>query len=287
MRTNIAECLQRISARPSNSKKYDYGHLVIIGGSKHYSGAVALNALAAGITGVDLITVCAPQRAADALLCMHPDIISYPLKGNHISARHFNEINNVLRRKATAVLVGSGLGRNAGSFNLIRKLRERNSIPFLFDADALYGLAGIKLNDFDVLIPNLKEFAMLSSNAKRSEHSVKSLSRRFGCIVLSKGMVDYASDGRSVQRITGLTKRSAYLAKAGTGDLLAGVCGSLIAQGINSYDACVCAARIIKDAGEMIAKSLGPFYTAVDVLPFIRDVLANSVKRMRAKSKTI
>ena len=70
--------------RPEWSHKGDFGHLLVIGGSKKYSGSPAFNTLAAYRSGVDLVTVVAPKRAANIIATFSPDMITYPLEGDYL-----------------------------------------------------------------------------------------------------------------------------------------------------------------------------------------------------------
>lgn len=270
--------LRKIVDRPAKSMKYDYGHLMIIGGSKYYAGAVALCASAAYVSGVDLVTVCAPQRAADTIVCNNPSIVSYPLCGDYVSARHYAEIVDVVKRKVSAIVVGVGMGRSARSFSLIRKLHSNIHMPFIFDADSLHGLEGMRLRRHDVLMPNVREFEYLYSGAPCSETSVRALSKKMGCVVFSKGSVDYISDGNKVRAVSDMTGKCMYLAKGGTGDIVAGLCGGLIAEGIDSYEACIISARAMKSAGARIGADYGPFYNPIDVVDYVRKSLLQIIR---------
>jgi len=74
-KTILKEIYQK---RPLNSKKYDYGLLLVIGGSEFYSGSPALSALAAFRSGVDMVRIMAPKRAADIIASFNPNMAAYP-----------------------------------------------------------------------------------------------------------------------------------------------------------------------------------------------------------------
>jgi len=262
--------LASIVKRPATSKKYDYGHLLILGGSKHYAGAPILNALGAYIAGVDLVTIAAPARVADIAVAHSPDIIAYPLPGDILTKEHYAEISSLIKRNVTAILIGSGMGRDKSTLDLVAHLhKEHQDIPFVIDADALYSFNLIDPRPHDVLLPNQKEFALISGNDTPTQSTVKSAAFSFGCVILAKGHIDYISDGKSVKEVKDATGKSVYLTKGGTGDLLAGVCASLIAQGINSFDAAYVSASVLKRAGVLLGKERGPFYLPSELLPHI------------------
>jgi len=120
--------------------KGDFGHLLVIGGSKLYSGSPAFNALAAYRVGVDLVTVVAPQRAADIVAAFSPDLITYPVTGDFFNVDHLPEVEHLLEGKS-AVVIGGGMGREPETFQFIRRFLARRKLPVVVDADALYALA--------------------------------------------------------------------------------------------------------------------------------------------------
>ena len=92
--------------RGHEAKKYDYGHLLVIGGSKIYSGSPGLNALAAMRCGTDLVTVASPERAANIVASFSPDIITYPLEGDFLSLNQLEEIGKLPGRFKACVIGG-------------------------------------------------------------------------------------------------------------------------------------------------------------------------------------
>src|SRR3989338_1193693 len=74
--------------RPSVVRKYDYGLLLVIGGSEFYSGSPALTALSAFKSGVDMVRIIAPKRAADIIASFSPNMASYPLDGDWLVKKH-------------------------------------------------------------------------------------------------------------------------------------------------------------------------------------------------------
>lgn len=122
--------------RDSWSKKYDFGNLLVVGGSRKYSGSPALNSLAALKSGVDLVTVAAPERAANIIASFSPNIIAYPLDGQFLSTRHMNELVELARGK-TAVVIGGGLMTRKETSEAVVKFLEKITVPAVIDADAI------------------------------------------------------------------------------------------------------------------------------------------------------
>lgn len=266
--------IYEIVKRPLSSKKYDYGHLLIIGGSRHYTGAPTLNALGAYIAGVDVVTIAAPERAANAAAHYSPDLIAYPLKGDVLGTSHFAEISSIITRNVSAVLIGSGMGRDSKSFSLVARLRSaHNRLPFIFDADVLYSPSLGCLSRNDLLMPSVKEFAAISGNKVPSRTTVKEAALSLGCTILAKGPVDYVSDGKRTKEVKDTSGNAVYLAKGGTGDILAGVCASLVAQGVAPFDAACAGASAVKKAGAALGRKKGPFHLPSELLEALPEAL--------------
>lgn len=249
-----------LTRRKPWSHKYDYGHLLVIGGSKKYSGSPSFNALAALRTGVDLVTIAAPERAADIAAGFAPDLITYPLKGDYLSKKHVPEIKKILGEKVSAVVIGGGLERSSDTFDAVNKIHNLTGVPFVFDADALHAIRKkkIKPREQDVVTPHAEEFRVLSGrkvpeNENKRKKIVKDVAFFLGCTVLLKGHVDIISDGKKVKTFK-KGKGAVYLTKGGTGDTLAGICGALLAQDVGSFDSAYYSAKINGVAGELAAK---------------------------------
>src|SRR3989338_5914330 len=96
--------------RPENSRKGDFGKLLVVGGSREYAGAPALVGLAALKAGCDLVSVASPKRAADIVASFSPNLITYPLQGDYLDREHFKTIEKI---QADAIVFGNGLGKNS------------------------------------------------------------------------------------------------------------------------------------------------------------------------------
>ena len=271
--------------RENQSHKYDFGHLVVIGGSQLYSGAPALTALAAYRTGVDKVTVVAPQRAANIIASFSPSLITYPLEGERLNKSHLSSLlmmvepgKEVCQGKC-AVVIGGGLGRAEEIFKTINKFLEKISLPCVIDADALYAVAKTKniLNKNFILTPHSFEFYILTGRqikktenlAKRAK-IVQEAAQNLNTNILVKGNPDILSDGKNV--ILNKTGNP-FMTVAGTGDVLAGICGALLARGAEPFLAASSAAYISGKAGDLAAKNLGESLMAEDVINFISQVI--------------
>lgn len=250
--------------------KFDYGSLLVIGGSKLYSGSPAFNALAALRAGVDLVTVVAPERAANIIASFSPDLITYPLEGDFITGRHVNTLLKFTKGK-TAVVIGGGMWRSKAVLSAINAYLKNIRLPCVIDADAIHAVATNKKvvegKPF-VLTPHEYEFYVLSgkrpsTNLSERIEVVHSLAKELKTTILLKGHIDIISDGK---RVAIDETGSSYLTKSGVGDVLAGICGSLLAQGIDTFTAACAAAYINGKAGEIVAKELKQSLTATDLI---------------------
>jgi ADP-dependent NAD(P)H-hydrate dehydratase / NAD(P)H-hydrate epimerase len=259
--------------RPAWAKKYDFGHLLVIGGSKLYTGSPILSSMAALRSGVDLVTIITVERAADVAAIYSPDIIAYPLKGNFLNRSHLPEIGKFLKNK-DAVVVGGGLWRQPPVLEAVQSLVKRIDKPTIIDADAIYAVSEDRkiLNGGKFLLtPNEREFTVLcgmkpSKEIKERVEMVRSCASEMRQCVLLKGHIDVISDG---ERVATCSEGSPYMTVGGMGDTLAGICGSLMAQGNGIFESACAAAYINGKAGSIAAKSLNQSVLATDLIDAI------------------
>ncbi|MBI2971311.1 MAG: NAD(P)H-hydrate dehydratase [Candidatus Aenigmarchaeota archaeon] len=260
--------------------KGNFGSLLVVGGSRMYSGTVAFNALAALRAGCDLVTIAAPERAADTAAAFSPDIIAYPLKGDFLAARHLKELEK-LKEGKDALVVGGGMGREKETMDAINTFLSGIEIPSVIDADAIHAVAGNRkvIQSNFVITPHTVEFHVLTgekagNDVKERALQAKKYAAEFRCTVVLKGHVDVISDGtRTALNRTG----SPYMTKGGTGDTLAGICGSLLAQDNDPFTAACAAAYINGKAGEIAAKEKRQGLLASDIIEKIPEAVRDHV----------
>jgi NAD(P)H-hydrate epimerase len=265
--------------------KYDYGLLLVIGGSEFYSGSPALAAMAGFRTGVDMVQIIAPKRAADIIASFSPNLATYPLKGDWLTKEHLatllsmTESAESVSEGKTAVVIGGGMGRSEETQEAILEYLSQVSISVVIDADAIHALAKkpeiISGKNF-LITPHGYEFFRLTGKeviGKKQVEKVESVSseaKRLNCTILLKGKTDIISDGKEVAfNEIG----SPYMTVGGTGDTLAGICGSLIAQGIDPFRAAQAAAFINGKAGQIASQRLKESLTATDLIEAIPQIL--------------
>ena len=271
--------------RPANVKKYDYGLLLVIGGSEFYSGSPAFSALAAFRAGCDMVKIIAPKRAADIIASFKPDLAAYPLKGDWLRKEHLatllsmTESAKAVSHGKTAVVIGGGAGRTAETQEVICAYLSEISVPAVIDADGIDALAKspqivsgkpflITPHTYEFFILTKKEVYKLSEEEKIK--AVQEQASRLGTTILLKGPTDIISDGKEVA----LNKTGcAFMTKGGTGDTLAGIAGALMARGITPFQAAQAAAYINGLAGEVAGKKFAESLTASDLIEAIPEVI--------------
>ncbi|MEK7581530.1 MAG: NAD(P)H-hydrate dehydratase [Patescibacteria group bacterium] len=267
-------------ARPTNVHKGNFGSVLVVGGSKLYSGSATLAAIGAVRSGADLVTVAAPARAADVASHTLCDLITYPLRGDYLKNTHVADILDLLLvRKINAVVIGPGMGRHRLTVGALQKLITKINLPMVLDADALFAISmnpKITLSKQLILTPHAGELAILMKLHKLSENfdvrlsTAKDAAKKYGAVVLLKGNVDIITDGTNT--ITNNTG-SPYMTKGGFGDVLAGICATLLARGVGLFEAANVGAYISGRAGEMAAQHYGEGLAASDVFNFIPRVI--------------
>lgn len=269
--------------RPANVHKGNYGSVLIICGSRLYSGSATLAAVSALRSGADLVTVCAPDRAANVAATSLPDLMTYPLKGDYLTSRHVSKILDIAGlRRINSVVIGCGLGRYKSTTAAIYKLIGKFNVPMVLDADALHAIAkrpAVIAGRQVVLTPHLGELASLLSQPILVDDfdvrltSIKLAAVKYRATVLLKGNVDIISDGR-----TTITNNSGvpYMTKGGFGDTLAGILASLLARGLGQFEAAHAAAYINGKAGELASLHRGEGVVASDIFETIPKVIATN-----------
>ena len=276
MRVEKKDVATVLSKRRQEAHKGDYGRLVVVGGGLRYVGAPALVGLAALRSGVDLAIIAAPEKVAWTVNSFSPDLITIKLPCRDLEPAALSELRNELK-SATAVVVGSGLGTLAKTrdavLGLARMLKEEYpGLPTLFDADGLKALAserGLPQGMPWVLTPHAREFELLTgvdlpSDIKGRAQQVRVASKELGCTVLLKAWVDVIASpaGKVKLNYTG----NSGMTVGGTGDVLAGVVGAFLSQGVEPFKAAVAGVWACGHAGDLCYKERGYELLASDLI---------------------
>lgn len=261
-----------------DSHKGDNGRLLVIGGGP-YHGAPAMASMAALRVGADLVTAAVPESVFDLVASVSPVLVMRRLSGDRLRPEHVEGLLDAAK-SADAVLIGPGLGRAPETVEAVRDFVGRCDRPMVIDADGLNALGdGFVLESGEaVLTPHRGEFARLGGRGDDAE----SLAKRTGCTVLLKGAVDIISDGERTRRNrTGCPGMTG----AGTGDVLAGIVGGLLAKGMSAFDAACLGAYISGAAGEEAFAKLSYGMIATDVVDRVPKVLRKCLRRTCSPSR--
>ena len=271
--------------KPIDSKKYDYGLVLVIGGSQFYSGSPALASVAAFRTGVDMVRIIAPKRAADIIASLSPNLAAFPLEGDWLEKKHLATLISMtegakdVSHGKTAVVIGGGTGRTAETQEVILEYLSQVSVPVVIDADAIHAIGkNCKLfsgKNF-LITPNVHEFFILTGKevfGLTEDQKIKMVEEEARCLgstILLKGVADIISDGKETAVVRA---GSPYMSKGGCGDTLAGVCGALLARGISPFEAAQAGSFINSKAGELASKKLKEGMLATDLIKAIPEIL--------------
>ncbi|MGF3522668.1 MAG: NAD(P)H-hydrate dehydratase [Candidatus Bathyarchaeia archaeon] len=274
--------------RPLTAHKGDFGRLLVIGGSEVFSGAPALVSLAALRTGVDIVYTAAPSLAAHDIASISPDLITVKLEGNHLNLENLPKIREYLNA-VDAVVLGPGIGLHKETKEFVGTCIaavEEMGKPLLLDADGLKAFAEFKrpLKVPLVLTPHAGEYAALTGkrlpdDAEARVLDVKVTAKALDAVVLLKGAVDVISDGTRVKlNFTG----NPAMTVGGTGDVLSGIVGALLAQNVDAFEAAVAGAFVNGAAGDFAIKEKSTM-VASDLLAWIPSVLNNPMSHVKVR----
>jgi len=280
----------RLKNRDSSSHKGNNGRLLVIGGSKDYSGAPAIAGMAAIGAGADLVYVASPQNAAEAIKSTSPDLIVKSLEGDKLSLKHSDEILSLVDN-VDSILIGPGAGIDEDTSKLFNILVTKIKKPIVLDADALkqVELSLIKNREDIILTPHIFEFKsffkvgndlkldMDSYDFSKVDGNItefQKIIRQIKGTVVVKGKYDLILSGNKFK----INKSgNAGMTVGGTGDALAGISASLLSQGLSSFDSASLATFINGLAGDEAYNIKGNGFSATDLVSYIGSVIKNGL----------
>lgn len=257
------DILDILPDRKPESHKGDYGKVLLICGSKGYTGAAALAAMGTLRSGAGLVYLAVPESiyAIEAVKLTEPIVMPLPDQDGRLSTAAGTEIRNLMEHK-NAVLIGPGLGQSEGVFAAVKTVLKEFPGPVVLDADGINVIA--KHKDLlrgrtgpMILTPHAGEFARIAdiSTGDRFVDAV-TFAAEYGVVLLLKGHRTIITDGKSAYvNHTG----NPGMAVGGSGDVLAGIIVSLLGQGLQPMDAASCSAWLHGTAGDICAKQMGQY----------------------------
>mgnify|MGYP002777186409 CR=1 FL=1 len=244
---------RRLRPRARDAHKGHFGHVLVVGGDHGMGGAVRLAAEAALRSGAGLVSVGTRSEHVGALLSARPEAMVRGISGP-------GDLE-VLLERADVVVVGPGLGQSTWSHTLLTAVAERD-LPTVMDADALNLLAqsACVLPERVVLTPHPGEAARLLECSTQDilvdrYGSAERLAECFQAVVVLKGAGSLVS--ARGQRSGVCLGGNPGMASGGSGDVLAGVLGALIGQGLDPFDAACVAVTAHAQAGDLAAAAIG------------------------------
>ncbi len=243
--------------------KGNFGKLLLLCGSRGYTGAAFFAAMGALRSGAGLVFLGVPESiyGIEAVKLNEPVIFPLPDAGGRLSADAVPEILTRLPQM-DAVLVGPGLGQSEGTLAVVRAVLEKAECPVVVDADGINVLSahrdllrGRKLPT--ILTPHDGEFARLGGVMGEDRMAAAAaLAEELGCVVLLKGHETCITDGTDgYLNPTG----NPGMAVGGSGDVLAGVITALLGAGLPPLEAAACGAWLHGAAGDRCAAELGQY----------------------------
>jgi hydroxyethylthiazole kinase-like uncharacterized protein yjeF len=210
--------------RPASSDKRSQGHIAIVGGSGHLPGAILMTTLAALKSGVGLVTAFVPQRLAAIYAAQVPEAMWVGLRETASGGLSASGLSRVMKgsERATAFVIGPGLGREPAAHALAKGIVKASRIPVVIDADALQPDIVRVGKAARILTPHAGELERVAKGM-----ALRPLCRSLEGVIIAKGPVTRVSDGGAVYHsFCG----GPVLSRGGSGDILAGLTGGLLAQ---------------------------------------------------------
>lgn len=270
----LTKSVLSLPKRKPTAHKGDHGRVLVIAGSSEYVGAAVLTANAAMTvlrTGVDLVTVAAPEHVALLLNYVSPSLITKKLTGTHLRASHFHDIQQ-LAKKADTLLIGPGIGDKSDA--ILRRICLRFPQQKVIDANALAALGKRRFQKVQntIFTPHAHEFFLLTNRKVKDavQHRIATAQEEAGKnVILLKGNPDViAAKNRIALNYTG----NATMTKGGTGDVLAGFCAGFYSRTRDPFRAACMAAYLNGAIGDWLTRYYGATYLAEDLIANVHKV---------------
>lgn len=275
---NHEEVLRRLPDRDPWGHKGNFGKLLLLCGSRGYTGAAYLAAMGALRTGAGLVFLGVPESiyAIEAVKLNEPVVFPLPDLDGKLSTQAVPEILKRLPQM-DAVLVGCGLGQSDGTLAVVKAVLENAKCPVVLDADGINVLGPHKnilrgRNGSTILTPHDGEFTRFGGVIGEDRMaSAAAYARQWNATVLLKGHRTCVTDGK-----TGYinTTGNPGMATGGSGDVLAGIITALLGFGLAPVEAAACGAWLHGAAGDLCAGELGQYgMLPTDMLPRLPGLL--------------
>lgn len=262
--------LVRLPARRRNAHKRDFGHVLIVGGDRGMGGAVAMAGEAALRAGAGLVSLATHPAHAAAMISRRPELMTRAVESA-------GDLAPLLER-ATTLIVGPGLGTGDWSREMFDRVLAAE-LPMVIDADGLNLLSERDTSrDNWILTPHPGEASRMMDGADvRADRyeSARQLQGRYGGVVVLKGAGSLIA-GPGGLRVCPWGNPG--MSSAGMGDVLSGLIGAVLAQGLDAMDSAILGVCVHALAGDRLARADGERgLIATDLIPVARQLL-NEIK---------
>ncbi len=264
--------------RRKDAHKGDFGKILLLCGSKGYTGAAALAATGALRVGAGLVYLGVPECIYEIEATKLTEAIVFPMCDDNgkLSGDAVVEIEPLLKQM-DCVLIGPGLGQSDGTLAVLSHILDNYKGPVVVDADGINLIAKHKnllcgRSGITILTPHEGEFCRLSDSLQKGrEQAAMELATELDVIILLKGMRTVITDGdRCFINLTG----NPGMAVGGSGDVLAGMIAGLIGQKVDPFTATAAAAWLHGAAGDRCARKLGQYaMLPSDMLSFLPQLM--------------
>ena len=257
------EVLALLPDRDENAHKGNFGKLLLLCGSRGFTGAAYLAAMGALRTGAGLVFLGVPESiyAIEAIKLNEAIVFPLPDQDGMLSQAAIPELEKRLPNM-DAVLIGCGLGQSEGTGAVVFWLLRQALCPVVLDADGINLISRHKdllrgRTAPTILTPHDGEFArLMGSMGETPMEAAKYAARELGCIMVRKGHRTCITDGQ--QEYINCTGNPG-MAVGGSGDLLAGMIVSLLGQGLAPLQAAACGCWLHGKAGDECAAQMGQY----------------------------
>lgn len=277
-------CKGKLAARPADSHKGDYGHVLVVGGSRGMTGALFMACEAALRSGAGLVTAGVGSSLNPIMEAKTTEVMTLPLpetEEGSPSRESWGILDGLLSR-FNVLALGPGMGRHMSTQSLVAEVIERTGIPVVVDADGINALAGrttilARNPGRVVLTPHPGEMARLTGRTVAEVQSdrlsvAEEYAREWQAFVVLKGWrtIVACPDGRTYVNTTG----NPGMSTGGSGDVLTGLIAGFIAQGLEIGEACALGVYLHGAAGDEAAKWKSErCLVAGDLLTYLPEVL--------------
>jgi len=257
------DVLSILPDRDPYAHKGNFGKILLLCGSRGYTGAAALAAMGALRVGAGLVYLGVPESiyAIEAVKLTEPVVFPLPDDGGMLSADAICEISHILP-KMDAVLIGPGLGISEGTFSVVKYILREAKCPVVLDADGISLIASHKdllrgRTSATILTPHQGEFLRLTGMLCQDRvRDAVNTALDLNVIMVLKGHETVITDGkRGYLNATG----NPGMAVGGSGDVLAGIITGLLGQGIDPLEAAASGAWLHGSAGDICAETIGQY----------------------------